>query len=79
MHEHLVQTSLMAGAVLYGFLFVLVIVMGFVILLWHSLGHPYYYLENDSVDRNAPSVIQKCCLNTFYIQIQVEKSCLLFS
>ena len=57
MHEHLVQTGLMAGAVLYGFLFVLVIVMGFVILLWHSLGHPYNYLENDSVDRNAPSVI----------------------
>ena len=30
-------------------------------------------LKNDSVDRNAPSVIQNYCLNTFYIQIQVEK------
>ena len=33
-----------------GFLFLWVLGMGYVILLWHSLGLPYNYFENESIE-----------------------------
>ena len=37
------------GFVWKGFLFLLVLGMGYVILLWHSLSLPYNYFVNDNV------------------------------
>ena len=36
-------------SVVRGFLFLLVLGMGYVILLWHSLSLPYTYLGNDTI------------------------------
>ena len=43
-----------------GFLFLWVLGMGYVILLWHSLGHPYNYFADKKDIHNILDLFQFC-------------------